>query len=69
VHQAVSVMLRVDGRKWSCHFSQPVQKSGCNFRLKKTKVHLIAKKKMPGVSWTDFEVLNKKKQLFTGQPW
>ena len=44
--------------KWSYRFSQPVQKNGCKFRLKKTKVHLTAKKKMPGVSWTDFEVTN-----------
>jgi len=59
MQQATHVMLCVDGRKWSCHFSQPVQKSGCSFRLKKMKVHLIAKKITPGVSWTDFEVIDK----------
>ena len=48
----------VDGRKWSCQFSQPVQKSGCNFQLRKMKVHLVAKKKMPGIPWTDLEVMN-----------
>ena len=54
-----TVFCVVDGRKWSCHFSQPIQKNGCCFRLKKMKVHLMVKKKKSGVSWTNFEVINK----------